>query len=365
MASLPGRRPPLLLELDLTTAPVEVEPDDLIGKLRSRHRPRLKAVLRTLYEAGDDARVGGSGRQGRHRRCPGRPCRRSAPACSRFAASGKPTVAWAETFGEEGNGTPAYVLATGCREIWLQPSGEVGLQGVAAETTFLRGALDKIGVEPQLDKRYEYKSAADRIMRHEFTPEGREAIDRVVESLWEHAVATIAPARDLDEDTSVRADVALAAGRRRRAGGRAGRPARLPRRGVRRTCEQRAGDDVELLFADQWTPHRTPLQAIRRSKDFVALVEGHGEIVVGRSKQGPRGAAAGQRHRELGAARRARGRARQGRAVPRRLARRLGRRVGHDLARGRADPQGRQADRRVDGHARRFRRLLRQLRRPT
>jgi protease-4 len=35
------------------------------------------------------------------------------------------------------------------------------------------------------------------------------------------------------------------------------------------------------------------VQAVRRGKDFVALVEGHGEIVMGRSKQGPRGAQMG------------------------------------------------------------------------
>ena len=90
--------------------------------------------------------------------------------------------------GEGGNGSADYVLATAGTEVWLQPSGEIGLMGVASETTFLRGALDKLGIEPELDKRHEYKSAADRIMRTEFTPEHREAIDRVVATTWDGAV---------------------------------------------------------------------------------------------------------------------------------------------------------------------------------
>ncbi len=287
MASLPGRRPPLILELDLTTAPIEVEPDDPIGKLRNRRRPRLKAVLRTLYEAGDDARVKalvvkvGTA-------LPWATVQEIRDGIARFTASGKPSVAWAESFGEEGNGTPAYTLATACSEVWLQPSGQVGLQGVAADTTFLRGALDKIGIEPQLDKRYEYKSAADRIMRHESTPEGRAALDRVVESLWEHAVATIAPARGLDADT-----VRQLTGRSPLAAADALEARLVDRLGYRDEVyahvRQRAGDDAQLLFADQWSPHRSPVQAVRRSKDFVALVEAHGEIVMGRSKQGARG----------------------------------------------------------------------------
>ena len=141
-------RSQLLLELDLTAAPVEAEPDDLVGKLRSRHRPRMRAVLRALHEAGDDGRVrglvvkvGGG--------LPWATAQELRAGLQAFARSGKPAVAWAETIGgEAGNGTADYLLATGCPEIWLQPSGELGLLGVAAETTFLRGALDKLGVEP-------------------------------------------------------------------------------------------------------------------------------------------------------------------------------------------------------------------------
>ena len=280
-------RPQLLLELDLTTAPVEVEPEDLVGKLRARHRPRLRAVLRTLYEAGDDSRVrgllvkvGGGLSWAR--------AQELRDGLQAFAKSGKLVVAWAETLGEGGNGTADYLLATGCPEIWLQPSGEVGLMGIAAETTFLRGALDKLGVEPQLDKRYEYKSAADRVMRKEFTPEHREAIDRVLASSWEYAVDKIAAARSLEAD-AVRAladRAPLSADDARDAG-------LVDRLGYRdevyADVRSRVGADVQLLFADQWTPKRTAAALVKRHKAVVALVEGHGEIVVGRSRGTPRG----------------------------------------------------------------------------
>jgi protease-4 len=195
----PLHRAPLLLELDLTSAPIEVEPDDIVAKLRARHRPRLRAVLRTLHEAGDDRRVrglivklGGG--------LPWALAQELRAGLTAFARSGKPVLGWAETLGEGGNGSADYMLATGCSEIWLQPSGELGLLGVAAETTFLRGALDKLGVEPQLDQRYEYKNAADRVMRTEFTPAHREAVDRLVSSTWDVAVETIAAARSLAAD---------------------------------------------------------------------------------------------------------------------------------------------------------------------
>jgi protease-4 len=43
------------------------------------------------------------------------------------------------------------------------------------------------------------------------------------------------------------------------------------------------------LFADQWTPKRTAAALVKRHKEVVALVEGQGEIVVGRSRSTPRG----------------------------------------------------------------------------
>jgi protease-4 len=180
------------------------------------------------------------------------------------------------------------VLATGCPEIWLQPSGELGLMGIAAETTFLRGALDKLGVEPQLDKRYEYKSAADRVMRKEFTPEHREAIDRVLASSWAYAVDAIATARSLEPDAvrAVADRAPLSAADARDAG-------LVDRLGYRdevyADVRRRVGDDVQLLFADQWSPRRKAAALVKRHKEVVALVDGHGEIVVGRSRATPRG----------------------------------------------------------------------------
>src|SRR6516162_6521450 len=77
--------------------------------------------------------------------------------------SGKATVAWGETFGEFSPGNAAYYLATAFDRIWLQPSGDVGLTGLSLEQWFYRGALDKLGLEYEVGKRYEYKNAADRL----------------------------------------------------------------------------------------------------------------------------------------------------------------------------------------------------------
>jgi protease IV len=177
MTSLPLRRRPVLLELDLTEVPVEPTPDDPVARLRTRGRPQLRAILRTLDEAGADphvvglvAKVGGA--------LPWATMQELRRGIRAFSSHSKPTVAWAETFGEVSD-LASYVLATAFDEVWLQPGGNIGILGVGVETTFLRGALDRLGIEPEYEQRHEYKNAVNIFERTEFTPAHRESLARL------------------------------------------------------------------------------------------------------------------------------------------------------------------------------------------
>ena len=250
----------------------------------------LRPTLRALHEAGEDPRVVGLlVKVGRT--LPWATMQELRIGVRAFAASGKPTVAWAETFGEESGGLSSYVLATAFDEIWLQPGGGLGMLGVGVQTTFLRGALDKLGVEPQLEQRYEYKNAADRVMRSEFTPAHRESLERLTGSIFDEAVSAIAAGRRMAEsrvrelvDTGPRtAAESLEAQLVDRLG---------YRDEVYAAFRSRVGPDVELLFADRWQPRRRPSLPARR-KGHVALVEVRGGIMSGRSRRGPLGGQVG------------------------------------------------------------------------
>ena len=181
----------------------------------------------------------------------------------------------------------AYVLATGFQQIWLQPGGGLGLLGVGVETTFVRGAFDKLGIEPQLEQRYEFKNAADRLMRTEFTEAHRVALDRLAESVFDEAVTAIAGGRRIEAgrvrelaDTGPRtAPEALEVGLVDALGYRDQAYAEM---------RSRVGTDAELLFADRWRPQRRPHLPSRR-KGHVALVEVRGMIVSGRTRRAPMG----------------------------------------------------------------------------
>jgi protease IV len=291
MAAFPGRRPQTLLELDLTEPLLAPEADDPIARLRARSRRLLRPTLRALHEAADDrhvvgliAKVGGMWPWGTMQEL-----RRGVQT---FAASGKPTLAWVETFGELGSrGMSAYVLATAFGELWLQPGGEIGLLGVGIETTFVRGTLDRLGIEPQFEQRYEYKNAADVLMRKEFTAAHREALERLAESVFGDAVETIADARGLSHD-QVRELVNTGP----RTASEAQAAGLVDRLGYRDQAydamRARTGGKSELLFADRWRPHRKLAPPPHR-RGHVALVDVRGAIATGRTRRGPMGRQAG------------------------------------------------------------------------
>ncbi|HZB48920.1 MAG TPA: signal peptide peptidase SppA [Mycobacteriales bacterium] len=279
----------VLLELDLTEPPLEAPPADPLGYLQARRRPTLRGVVDALRDAAADDRVAGLvARVGGARLGLAR-AQELRAAVRGFAASGKPAVAWAETFGEGGPGTVPYLLATGFGQIWLQPSGDLGLTGVVVEATFLRGALDKVGLEPQLAQRHEYKNAVDQLTRHGFTDAYREAAARLAASAAEQVVAAVAEARGLTEER-VRELVDRAPLSAREAAD-AGLVDRVGYRDEVYADVRRRVGDAELLFLARYRKATGPARLLgtvrRRRRKVVAQVTVAGAIQPGRSRRTP------------------------------------------------------------------------------
>src|SRR4030088_3310773 len=119
-------------------------------------------------------------------------------AVQRVRAHKKFAVAYAETFGEFGPGTGAYYIATAFDQIYLQPSGDVGLTGLMIETQFLKGTLDKLGVKFRGDHRYEYKNAFNIYTETKYTDAHKEANSKVMNSWFAQMKQGICEARHID-----------------------------------------------------------------------------------------------------------------------------------------------------------------------
>jgi protease-4 len=284
------RTAPLILELDLTDGLTETRPSDPVSAVMARHRLVLADVLDGLRRASRDSRV-----RALVVKVGGRPIglgivQELRQAVREFAEAGKATVAWAESFGEFSAANVAYYLATAFDTICLQPSGDLGLTGIAVERIFLRGVLDKLGADFQVGKRHEYKSAAEQLTEHGFSAPAREETERMTVSVTEQLASAIAERRGLDpgqvgeliDRGPFLASQALDAGLVDTLG---------YRDEVYADIRQRAGDGSVLLYLTRYQRSRALAERARKlpvSREAgVALIYATGPIRRGRSGRGP------------------------------------------------------------------------------
>jgi protease-4 len=281
---------PVVLEIDLSLGLLSGTVSDPLTAVRTRNMPRLSHLLAGLRHAGEDDKVVAVVVHVT-------PAIRIAEveelvaALRSFAGSGKKVIAWSESFGELAPGTVGYYLATAADEIWLQPSGTVGLQGIGLEVSTIRGTLDKIGVTPQLGQRKEYKTAAEMYSATEISEPNREMTGRLCESVSEQVVRATASSRELSEDqvteamrsSPLRAEDALERGL-------------IDKIGYRDDVYQSVRDDhgvadeegvhrVKLQFVHRYSrslPRQAVGRARQRNQPVIAVVDVQGGIITGR-----------------------------------------------------------------------------------
>jgi protease-4 len=155
----------------------------------------LRSFLEALQAAGQDPRV--KGLIAKVSRAPFAMAKAQEvrDAIKAFRATGKFAIAYADTIGELGGGTLPYYLASAFGEIWMMPSGTLGLDGVRLETLFVSKVLDDLGIEPRLGQREEYKSFAEMFERRSLSDPVRENLQQLVQSWHTQIAAGIAEGR--------------------------------------------------------------------------------------------------------------------------------------------------------------------------
>ena len=83
----------------------------------------------------------------------------------------------------------------------MAPTGEVNLIGLYADSTFFRGTLDKLKIEPLFSHAGRYKSAAETYTEHEHSPAAEEALSELMDDLFSQIVEAVAEARNLTAES--------------------------------------------------------------------------------------------------------------------------------------------------------------------
>jgi protease IV len=192
----------MILEVDFRKGAVEYVGDHPLASLRGDHLTVREQVAAITRAGLDDRVLGLIGRIGGARMSLAH-VQEYADAISVFRASGKPAIAFAESIGGLVPANGSYLLATAFEEIRMQPSGGVGLVGLAVEHPFLKGTLDSLGIEPVFGKREDFKLAPNLFTEDGFTEDHLHATRRLLSDQFSQLVEGVARGRQVDTTTVV------------------------------------------------------------------------------------------------------------------------------------------------------------------
>lgn len=113
-----------------------------------------------------------------------------------FRESGKFIVAYSEYYSQK-----AYFLASTAEKIYINPEGNMDFQGLSSEIPFLKGTLDKIGIDMQIVKVGTYKSAVEPLIQKSMSDANREQVTSYLNSIYHNFLADIAEGRQISTDS--------------------------------------------------------------------------------------------------------------------------------------------------------------------
>lgn len=218
-----------------------------------------------------------------------------AAAMGDFRASGKKIIAWGASFTQA-----QYYLAAHADEVYLDPIGEVLLDGYERYRMYYKGLLDKLGVDMHLIRcaGCDYKTAAEDMVRTNMSAQDRQESLVYLQALWRGYREAVGQARNLEPEAIEQysnsyivalrghrgdaAQVALEAGLV---------TGLMTRQQVNDRLVELAGDDGKgnfpvIAYADYVRVQRAEAQLDRAGEGTVGIVVASGEIADGRQPPG-------------------------------------------------------------------------------
>ncbi|WP_187263309.1 signal peptide peptidase SppA [Pontibacter beigongshangensis] len=107
-----------------------------------------------------------------------------------FKKSGKYIVSYGDVTSEK-----AYYLASVADKIYLNPLGSLEFNGISSEVFFFKGTLEKLGIEAQIFKVGDFKSAVEPFFLEKMSEANRTQMNSFLNSINDYQLQNIAQAR--------------------------------------------------------------------------------------------------------------------------------------------------------------------------
>lgn len=113
-----------------------------------------------------------------------------------FKKSKKPIIAYSEIYTQG-----AYYLASAADKVYLNPQGALEFKGFSSELTFFKGALDKLGIEAQIIRVGNYKSAVEPFIATKMSDYNRKQVTAYIGGLYSTFLQGISETRNISTDS--------------------------------------------------------------------------------------------------------------------------------------------------------------------
>lgn len=117
-------------------------------------------------------------------------------ALNDFKKSGKFIVAYSDNYTQG-----MYYLSSVANKVLLNPKGAIEWRGLASQPLFLKGLLEKLGIEMQVFRVGTYKAAVERFSATEMSPANREQVTAYITSIWNEIITDVAASRKISVDS--------------------------------------------------------------------------------------------------------------------------------------------------------------------
>ncbi|OOF52882.1 signal peptide peptidase SppA [Rodentibacter trehalosifermentans] len=117
-------------------------------------------------------------------------------AIADFKTSEKPVIAFANNYSQG-----QYFLASFADQIYLNPIGQVSVQGLAQENLYYKDLLDKLAITPHIFRVGSYKSAVEPFLRNDMSPEAKANMNQWLNGMWESYVQIVSANRHISHET--------------------------------------------------------------------------------------------------------------------------------------------------------------------
>jgi protease IV len=109
-----------------------------------------------------------------------------------FKKSKKFVMAYANIYSQK-----EYYISSVADAVYLNPAGEVDFKGLGTEMLFFKNFQDQTGLKMEIIRHGKFKSAVEPYLSQEISPENREQVTVLLQSVWQTIVTDIAKNRNI------------------------------------------------------------------------------------------------------------------------------------------------------------------------